>query len=41
MIVFLLAHEGETHSPDLGVIVLVVAGAVLALMLVGRALRRR
>ncbi len=41
MIVFLLAHEGHSHGPDLGLIGLLVAGAVLALLLVGRAVRRR
>ena len=41
MIVFLLAHGGEAHGPDLGFIALLVAGAVLAVLLVGRAIRRR
>lgn len=41
MIVFLLAHEGHAHGPDLGFVAVLVAGAVLLLLLVGRALRRR
>jgi hypothetical protein len=41
MIVYFLAHEGHSHGPDLGLIGLLVAGAVLALLLVGRAVRRR
>jgi hypothetical protein len=41
VIVFLLAHEGHAHGPDLGFIALLAAGAVLVLLLVGRALRRR
>ena len=40
MIIYLLAHEGHSHGPDLGLIALLAAGAVLALLLVGRALRR-
>ena len=40
MIVYLLAHEGHTHGPDLGLIALLVAGAVLALLLAVGALRR-
>ncbi len=40
MIVYLLAHEGHSHGPDLGLIALLVAGAVLALLLAVGALRR-
>jgi hypothetical protein len=40
VIVYYLAHEGHSHGPDLGLITLLVAGAVLALLLVGRAIRR-
>jgi hypothetical protein len=41
MIITLLAHEGHAHGPDLGLIALLVAGTVLALLLVGREIRRR
>jgi hypothetical protein len=40
MIITFLAHEGHAHGPDLGLIALLVAGAVLALLLVGREIRR-
>ena len=40
MITIVLAHEGHAHGPDLGLIALLVAGAVLALLLVGREIRR-
>jgi hypothetical protein len=40
VIVYLLAHEGHSHGPDLGLIALLVAGAVLALLLAVGALRR-
>jgi hypothetical protein len=38
--VYLLAHESHSHGPDLGLIALLVAGAVLALLLAVRALHR-
>jgi hypothetical protein len=41
MITIFLAHEGQAHGPDLGLIVLLVAGTVLVLLLVGRQIRRR
>jgi hypothetical protein len=40
MIVYFLAHEGHSDGPDLGLVALLVAGAVLALLLAGRAIRR-
>ncbi len=41
MNVVLLAHEGHAHGPDLGLVALLVAGAVLAvLLLLGMVVRR-
>ena len=41
MVVLFLAHEGHAHGPDLGLIALLVTAAVLAILLAGRAIRRR
>jgi hypothetical protein len=44
MIIYFLAHDGQSHGPDLGLIAVLVAGAVLAILLLLplliRALRR-
>jgi hypothetical protein len=39
--VLLLAHEGHQHGPDLGLVALLVAGAVLVTLLLVRLLRDR
>jgi hypothetical protein len=39
--VLLLAHEGHQHGPDLGLVALLVAGAVLVTLLLARLLRDR
>lgn len=41
MDVLFLAHEGHAHGPDLGLTALLVAGAVLAVLLLTRVIRRR
>ena len=41
MVIDFLAHEGHAHGPDLGLIALLVAGAVATVLLLTRALRRR
>ena len=37
----LLAHEGHQHGPDLGLITLLVAAAVLVALLLARLVRER
>jgi hypothetical protein len=39
MDVLLLAHEGHQHGPDLGLVALLIAGAVLAVLLLAQAVR--
>jgi hypothetical protein len=41
MEMLLLAHEGHQHGPDLGLVALLVAGAVLVALLLARLVRER
>jgi len=41
MEILLLAHEGHQHGPDLGLVALLVAGAVLVALLLARLVRER
>lgn len=41
MEMLLLAHEGHQHGPDLGLITLLVAAAVLVALLLARLVRER
>ena len=41
MDVLLLAHEGHEHGPDLGFVALLVAGSVLAVVLLVAIVRQR
>jgi hypothetical protein len=39
--ILLLAHEGHQHGPDLGLVALLIAGAVLVVLLLARLVRER
>jgi hypothetical protein len=39
--VLLLAHEGHQHGPDLGLVALLIAGAVLVVLLLVGMVRQR
>jgi hypothetical protein len=41
MEILLLAHENHQHGPDLGLVALLVAGAVLVALLLARLVRER
>jgi hypothetical protein len=40
-VLLLLAHEGHQHGPDLGLVALLVTGAVLVVLLLTGLVRRR
>jgi hypothetical protein len=41
MTILLLAHEGHQHGPDLGLVALLVAAAVLVILLLVGVVRQR